>query len=128
MKKYFLDLFNLKNGASRTHWWVIAIPTFVPWLLLGPAIFVSILFAPLFLLSALTFLLGVVLLPLFFLLILVSLYVFIHILYVLVSIKRYRDLGMSPLWFLVVFVPVVGIIIQIVQLGFLKGRDQEVAE
>ncbi len=126
MKKYFLDLFNLKKGVSRTYWWGVAIPTFVPWLLLGPAIFVSILFAPLFLFSALTFLLGVALFPLFFLLILVSLYVFIHILYVLVSIKRYRDLGMSSLWFLVVFVPVVGIIIQILQLGFLKGKVQEV--
>ena len=125
MKKYFKNLFSWHSSASRTLWWSIAIPTFIPWIVLGPAIFVSALFLPFFFLSALHFLLGILIFPLLVLLVLLTLYVGIHVLYIVVSIRRYKDLGKSPLWFLIIFIPVVGVFFQVLELGFFAGKKNE---
>ena len=39
----------------------------------------------------------------------------------LVGIKRYHDRGKSGLWFLILFIPVIGTIWQAIELGFLRG-------
>lgn len=43
--------------------------------------------------------------------------------YVTTSVRRYHDLGKSGLWFLIVFVPFIGWLWQLIELGFFEGTQ-----
>lgn len=122
MKKYFTNLLDLQKGATRAEWWTIAILTFSPWAFLSPIIFISLFFIPYTLLLTMDFLMGVPLIPLAVFLFLVTLFFFIHLLFIIVSIRRYKDLRMSPCFLLGTFIPFIGVLSQIVLLGFVKGK------
>ncbi len=125
MKKFIHKLVDMKTSATRFEWWTVALLTFIPWGLFAPVLFVSPLFLPLTLLTMLNFLMGITVIPLIVLLSLTTLSVFIHVLYVIVSIRRFRDLKMSPLCILLAYIPFVGVLSQILLLGFVKGKKSE---
>ena len=112
----------MNTPATRTEWWIVAVPFFAPWIILAPLVLVSMLFIPFFLMSVLSFILGLFIIPLLFIVTLLSFFVFIHVLYVIVSLRRYKDLGKSGLWIFVILIPVVGGLWQIIELGFVKGK------
>ncbi len=124
MKKFTQKLVDLHVPATRGEWWVVALATFVPWGLFAPVLFVSPLFLPMVLLTVLNFLMGITVLPLIVLLSLVTLSVFVHVLYIIVSIRRFRDLKMNPLCILFAYIPFVGVLSQIFILGFVKGKQR----
>ena len=116
---------DIHTPATRGEWWLVAVITFIPWGLLAPVLFVSPLFLPMMLLMTLNFLMGITILPLIVLLTLTTLYVFVHVLYIIVSIRRFKDLKMSPLYILFIYIPFVGVLSQMLLLGFVKGKRSE---
>jgi uncharacterized membrane protein YhaH (DUF805 family) len=125
MKKISQKLVDMHTPATRLEWWLVALLTFIPWGLFAPVLFVSPLFLPMILLMTLNFLMGITLLPLTVLLTLLTLSVFIHVLYIIVSLRRFKDLRMSPLYLLFFCVPFIGVLSQIFLLGFIKGKRVE---
>lgn len=125
MKKtqhFYATMINMNMPATRTEWWIIATLFFFPWIIFAPLVLVSMLFVPFFFMSLLSFVLSLFLIPLLFLITLVSIFACLQVLYVIVSLRRYKDLGKSGLWFFVIFIPVIGSLWQIVELGFIKGK------
>lgn len=125
MKKYFTQLIDLKKEANRGEWWTVAILTFIPWIFFSPLVFTSLFFIPYTLLVTMDFLMKVPLIPLAVLLFLITLFFFVHLIYIIVSIRRYKDLKMSPLFLLGTFIPFIGVVSQIIILGFLKGKKED---
>jgi len=122
MKKYSNYINYESFGTKRSEWWAVALLVFFPWMLLGPAVFISALFIPFFFFSVMGFLMSLFIVPLLVATLFVSLYIALHVLYVIVSLRRYAAIGKNPLWFLIIFVPVVGVIWQALELGFVKGK------
>ncbi len=124
-KKYIKNLFNQNVPAKRIEWWPVALLCLAPWALLGPTVFVSALFIPFFLFTVLGFLLNLYLVPLLAFTFLVTIFLFLHIVYVAVSLRRYKDLGKGKVWFLVILVPFIGIVWQVIELGFMKRKENK---
>jgi uncharacterized membrane protein YjjP (DUF1212 family) len=122
MKKIAKKVLAKEFGSQRHEWWIVAVFCLLPWIFLGPVVFLSTLFVPFFFITLLGFILNFKVLAVLFLVSLLSLFVALHIFYYVVSVRRYQSLGKGAQWMLVLLLPLVGIVWQVLELGFVKEK------